>query len=75
MNKFIKKDYDIAYKRENQKRIYVDVKKEIGEEFDELLKKNNQTRSDILLPVIKDYIEKNARWYSHFLNFISKSFF
>ncbi len=61
MNKFIKKDYDIAYKRENQKRIYVDVKKEIGEEFDELLKKNNQTRSDILLPVIKDYIEKNAR--------------
>ena len=60
MNKFIKKDYDITYKKENQKRIYVDVKKEIGEEFDKLLKKNNKTRSDILVPVIKEYIDKNS---------------
>lgn len=61
MNKFIKKDYDIAYKKEHQKRIYIDVKKEIGEEFDKLLKENKQTRSEILLPVIKEYIEKNSK--------------
>lgn len=58
MDKFDKKKYDINYKKENQKRIYIDIKKEIGEEFDRLLKENNQTRTDILLPIIKDYIEK-----------------
>ncbi len=58
MDKFDKKKYDINYKKENQKRIYIDIKKEIGEEFDRLLKENNQTRMDILLPAIKEYIEK-----------------
>ena len=53
--------YKTQYQKENLKRIYVDVKKEIGEEFDKLLKENNQTRSEILLPVIKDYIEKNTK--------------
>lgn len=51
--------YKTQYQKENLKRIYIDVKKEIGEEFDKLLKENNQTRSEILLPVIKDYIEKH----------------
>ena len=53
--------YKTQYQKKNLKRIYVDVKKEIGEEFDKLLKENNQTRSEILLPVIKDYIEKNTK--------------
>lgn len=51
--------YKTQYQKENLKRIYIDVKKEIGEEFDKLLKENNQTRSEILLPIIKDYIEKH----------------
>lgn len=50
--------YKTQYQKENLKRIYIDVKKEIGEEFDKLLKENNQTRSEILLPVIKEYINK-----------------
>ena len=53
--------YKTQYQKENLKRIYVDVKKEIGEEFDKLLKENNQTRSEILLPVIKEYIKKNTK--------------
>ena len=51
--------YKTQYQKENLKRIYIDVKKEIGEEFDKLLKENNQTRREILLPIIKDYIEKH----------------
>lgn len=50
--------YKTQYQKEKLKRIYIDTKKEIGEEFDRLLKENNQTRMDILLPAIKEYIEK-----------------
>lgn len=53
--------YKTQYQKENLKRIYIDVKKEIGEEFDKRLKENNQTRSEVLLPVIKEYIEKNTK--------------
>lgn len=53
--------YKTQYQKENLKRIYIDVKKEIGEEFDKILKENNQTRSEVLLPVIKEYIEKNTK--------------
>ncbi len=52
--------YKTQYQKENLKRIYIDVKKEVGEEFDRLLKENNQTRSEVLLPIIKEYI-KNAK--------------
>lgn len=52
--------YKTQYQKEKLKRIYIDTKKEIGEEFDRILKENNQTRTDILLPVIKEYI-KNAK--------------
>lgn len=53
--------YKTQYQKENLKRIYIDVKKEIGEEFDKLLKENNQTRSEILLPIIKEYIENSTK--------------
>lgn len=53
--------YKTKYQKENLKRIYIDFKKEIGEEFDKLLKENNQTRSEILLPIIKEYIERNTK--------------
>ncbi len=53
--------YKTQYQKENLKRIYIDVKKEIGVEFDKRLKENNQTRSEVLLPVIKEYIEKNTK--------------
>lgn len=53
--------YKTQYQKEKLKRIYIDTKKEIGEEFDRILKENNQTRTDILLPVIKEYIEKNTK--------------
>lgn len=53
--------YKTQYQKENLKRIYIDVKKEIGEEFDKLLKENNQTRSEILLPIVKKYIENSTK--------------
>lgn len=40
--------YKTQYQKEKLKKIYIDTKKEIGEEFDKLLKENNQTRSEIL---------------------------
>lgn len=49
--------YKTQYQKDNLKRIYVDVKKEVGEKFDEKLKKNNQTRADILLPAIQEYLK------------------
>lgn len=50
--------YKTQYQKENLKRIYVDIKKEIGEEFDKKLKENNKTRADILLPAIQEYLKK-----------------
>lgn len=50
--------YKTKYQKENLKRIYVDIKKEIGEEFDKKLKEQGLSRSDILLPAIKEYLNK-----------------
>lgn len=54
---FDKKSYDINYKKENQKRIYIDIPKELGEHFDNELKKQNLTRSDVILPAIKKFLK------------------
>ena len=54
---FDKKSYDINYKKNNQKRIYIDVSKEIGEQFDDELKKQKLTRADIILPAIKKFLK------------------
>lgn len=60
--KFNKKNYDIQFKKTlDQKRIYIDIDREIGEEFDMLLKSNNHTRMSVLFPVILDYIKKNKK--------------
>ena len=60
--------YKTNYQKDNLKRIYIDIKKEIGEEFDLTLKKYNLNRSDILLPVIKDFLKnpkkfKKSTWH------------
>ena len=50
--------YKTKYQKDNLKRIYVDIKKEIGEAFDNKLKEEGKSRADILLPVIKEYLNK-----------------
>ena len=53
--------YKTKYQKENLKRIYVDVKKEIGEEFDKTLKENGLERADILMPVIEKFLKKHQK--------------
>lgn len=49
--------YKTQYQKEKLKRIYIDVPKELGENFDKKLKENNLSRSDILLPAIKEFLK------------------
>lgn len=51
-------EYKTQYQKEHYKRIYIDVSKELGENFDRLLKENNMSRADILVPAIKEFIAK-----------------
>ncbi len=51
-------EYKTKYQKEKLKRIYVDVQKELGEEFDIKLKEKNMTRSDVILPAIKKFLKK-----------------
>lgn len=55
--------YKTNYQKEKLKRIYIDIKKEIGEEFDKKLVENNLTRADVLAPTIMSFLEnpKNFR--------------
>lgn len=55
--------YKTNYQKENLKRIYIDVKKNFGEEFDFKLKENNLNRTDILVPAIKEFL-KNPKKFS-----------
>ena len=50
--------YKTKYQKDNLKRIYVDVKKEIGEEFDKTLKENGLKRADVLTPAIENFLKK-----------------
>lgn len=50
-------EYKTKYQKEKLKRIYVDVQKELGEEFDIKLKEKNMTRSDVILPEIKKFLK------------------
>lgn len=55
-------EYKTNYQKEKLKRIYVDVKKDLGEEFDTILREHNLDRSDILVPAMKDFL-KNPKKY------------
>lgn len=51
-------EYKTKYQKEKLKRIYIDIPKELGEQFDTKLKEKNLTRADILLPEIKKFLKK-----------------
>ncbi len=51
-------EYKTKYQKEKLKRIYIDIPKELGEAFDNKLKEQNLSRSDILLPEIKKFLKK-----------------
>lgn len=70
MSNFNKKDYDIKYKKElNQKRVYVDVDKEFAERFDNMLRKNNLSRTDIFVPVMEHLISTPEKFIEFLKNF------
>ncbi len=57
-----KYSYKTNYQKEKLKRIYIEVKKDFGEEFDLKLKENNLKRTDILVPAMKQFL-KNPQNY------------
>ena len=59
-----KQAYKTKYQKEKLKRIYIDLKKDIGEEFDLKLQENNLNRADIIVPAIKDFL-KNPEKYKN----------
>ncbi len=54
--------YKTKYQKENLKRIYIDVKKEFGEEFDLKLQEYNLTRADIIVPVIEEFLQNPKKF-------------
>ena len=61
-----KQAYKTRYQKEHLKRIYVDVKKEFGEEFDKKLNEYNLNRADIIVPAIEEFLKnpkKNEKKY------------
>lgn len=57
-----KNAYKTKYQKENLKRIYVDVKKKFGEEFDSKLKENSLERADILIPAMEEFIKNPKKF-------------
>jgi hypothetical protein len=57
-----KQAYKTKYQKEKLKRIYIDVKKEFGEEFDLKLKEYNLSRSDILIPQIQKFLNNPEKF-------------
>jgi len=60
--------YKTNYQKEKLKRIYIEVKKDLGEKFDMELEKHNLKRSDILVPAMKEFLENpkkflKKRWH------------
>lgn len=57
-----KNAYKTKYQKENLKRIYVDVKKQFGEEFDSKLKENSLERADILISAMEEFIKNPKKF-------------
>lgn len=57
-----KQAYKTKYQKEKLKRIYVEVKKDFGEEFDLKLAENNLTRADIIVPAIKKFLKNPKKF-------------
>lgn len=57
-----KQAYKTQYQKEHLKRIYVEVKKEFGEEFDKKLEEYNLNRADIIVPVMKEFLENPKKF-------------
>lgn len=58
---FNKVKYDNELRKKNTKQLNIDIDKEIMKEFEECLKKNNQTKKSVILKAIEDYIEKSKK--------------
>lgn len=57
-----KQAYKTKYQKEKLKRIYVDVRKDFGEQFDKALAEQGLDRSDIILPAMKDFLENPKKF-------------
>lgn len=57
-----KQAYKTKYQKENLKRIFIDVKKDFGEEFDLKLKEYNLTRADIIIPRIEEFLKNPKKF-------------
>lgn len=57
-----KQAYKTKYQKEKLKRIYVDVKKEFGVQFDKTLKEQGLDRSDIIVPAMIDFLENPKKF-------------
>ena len=57
-----KQAYKTKYQKENLKRIYIDVKKDFGNEFDLQLEKNRLTRADIIIPAIEEFLKNPEKF-------------
>lgn len=61
-----KQAYKTKYQKENLKRIYVDVKKDFGEEFDLKLQEYNLTRADIIIPRIEEFLKNPKNFQKNY---------
>lgn len=57
-----KQAYKTKYQKEKLKRIYVEVRKDFGEQFDKALAEHGLDRSDIILPAMKDFLENPKKF-------------
>lgn len=57
-----KQAYKTQYQKEKLKRIYVEVKKDFGEEFDLKLEQYNLHRTDIIVPAMKEFLKNPKKF-------------
>lgn len=57
-----KQAYKTNYQKEKLKRIFIEVKKDFGEEFDLKLKQYNLNRSDIIIPAMKEFLNNPEKF-------------
>ena len=57
-----KQAYKTKYQKEHLKRIYVDVKKDFGEDFDKKLNEYNLNRADIIIPAMEEFMKNPKKF-------------
>ena len=56
---YYKVKYDNDIRKKYTKQLNMDIDKELMEEFNKCLKKNNHTKKSVIVKAIEDYIAKN----------------